>query len=56
MSGGAKVTLAVLGLFGLCACAWTALFIAARSARVERVPLAPAPAAAPAAAPVQEGR
>ncbi len=53
MSGGAKVTLAVLGLFGLCACAWTALFIAAGRADVQRVPLAPAAVAAPA---VPEGR
>ncbi len=56
MSGGAKVTLAVLGLFGLCACAWIALFIAARSAHVERVPLATAPAAAPAPTTPPEAR
>ncbi len=54
MSGGAKVALAVLGLFGLCACAWTALFSAAGRADVRRVPLAPTAAVATTVAP--EGR
>ncbi len=55
MSGGAKVALAVLGLFGLCACAWIALFIAAGRADVRRVPLATTSVATPAAS-ASEGR